>query len=60
MAAIVPDTKWKEPATKESKESFSRVQKIIGDFDADYTMKYYDEWSEHYESDLVVGIQTLF
>ena len=60
MAAIVPDTKWKESATKESKESLLRVQNIIGDFDDDYTMKYYDEWSRHYESDLVVSIQTHF
>ena len=60
MAAIVPDTNWKQPATEESKESLSRVQNIIGDFDADYTMKYYDEWSRHYESDLVVSIQIHF
>ena len=60
MTAIVPDTNWKQPATKESKEFFSRVKNIVRGFDADYTMKYYDEWSRHYESDLVVSIQIHF
>ena len=55
MAAIVPDDRWSCPATQESMESLSRVQNIIGDFDADYTMKYYDEWSKHYEKDLKVN-----
>jgi len=54
MTAIVPDSSWRRPSTQESLDSLKRVQNIIGDFDADYTMKYYDEWSQHYEKDLEV------
>ncbi|XP_039249018.1 methyltransferase-like protein 27 [Styela clava] len=53
-AQIVPDSQWKAPATLDSKESMKRVQDIIGDFDPDHTMKYYDYWSQHYEKDLEV------
>ena len=56
MTAIVPDRSWRRPSTQESIESLQRVQSIIGDFDSDYTMKYYDEWSQHYEKDLEVRI----
>ncbi|XP_076802028.1 uncharacterized protein LOC143446321 [Clavelina lepadiformis] len=52
--AIVPDHHWRRPSTKESEESLTRVQNIIGDFDAEYTMKYYDYWSQHYEKDLEI------
>lgn len=51
---IVPDTQWKAPTTDQSKESLTRVQNIIGDFDKEHTMKYYDYWSQHYEKDLEV------
>lgn len=54
MATFVPDQQWRRPSTDASKASLSRVQNIIGDFDPDYTMKYYDEWSKHYEDDLKV------
>ncbi|XP_039248717.2 methyltransferase-like protein 27 [Styela clava] len=53
-AKIVPDSEWKKPATEDSVESMKRVQDIIGDFDANHTMKYYDYWAQHYEKDLEV------
>ena len=56
MTAIIPDHTWKSPSTQESVESLRRVQNIIGDFDSEYTMKYYDEWSQHYEKDLEVRL----
>ncbi|XP_078484153.1 methyltransferase-like protein 27 [Ciona intestinalis] len=52
MTEVVPDHKWRRPSTDASRKSLERVQNIIGDFDADHTMKYYDYWSEHYEQDL--------
>ena len=54
MASFVPDQHWRKPSTKASMASLSRVQNIIGDYDPAYTMKYYDEWSQHYEEDLKV------
>lgn len=54
-ATIIPDSQWKEPATTAATESLTRVQNIIGDFDTEHTMKYYDYWSQHYEDDLKVN-----
>uniref|UniRef100_H2YJS4 Methyltransferase domain-containing protein n=1 Tax=Ciona savignyi TaxID=51511 RepID=H2YJS4_CIOSA len=53
MTEVIPDHKWRRPSTDASRKSLERVQNIIGDFDSDHTMKYYDYWSEHYEQDLV-------